>query len=193
MKKKILSLLITFGMATQLIGCDVPFINSGDSIKSPYEQIFNKDNSESKINEKDEIKKETNDETIREETQKKENDQTSNSELKDEVYVTINEYYEIQYPEEYLYNDKGIETETELRYFYVDSNGELKLKMEIGDIPKECTQDAINEMYAFKGYRFKQEPYKTIYAKFNGYIDNMEDVKFSKNEKAILDKLIARR
>ena len=27
---------------------------------------------------------------------------------------------------------------------HVDSNGELKLKMEIGDIPKECTQDAIN-------------------------------------------------
>ena len=193
MKKKILSLLITFGMATQLIGCDVPFINSGDSIKSPYEQIFNKDNSESKINEKDEIKKETNDETIREETQKNENDQTSNSKSKDDVEVTINEYYEIQYPEEYLYNDKGIETETELRYFYVDSNGELKLKMEIGDIPKECAQDAINEMYALKGYRFKQEPYKTIYAKFNGYIDNMEDVEFSKNEKVILDKLIARR
>ena len=193
MKKKILSLLIAFGMATQLIGCDVPFINSGDSIKSPYEQIFNKDNGESKINEKDEIKKETNDETIREETQKKENDQTSNSELKDKVEVTINEYYEIQYPEGYLYNDKGIETETELRYFYVDSNGELKLKMEIGDIPKECAQDAINEMYALKGYRFKQEPYKTIYAKFNGYIENMEDVQFSKNEKAILDKLIARR
>ena len=182
-------------MATQLIGCDVPFINSGDSIKLPYEQIFNKDNGESKINEKDEIKKETNDETIREETQKKENDQTSNSELKDKVEVTINEYYEIQYPEEYLYIDKGIETEaeTELRYFYVDSNGELKLKMEIGDIPKECAQDAINEMYALKGYRFKQEPYKTIYAKFNGYIENMEDVQFSKNEKAILDKLIARR
>lgn len=195
MKKKILSLLIAFGMATQLIGCDVPFINSGDSIKSPYEQIFNKDNGESKINEKDEIKKETNDETIREETQKKENDQTSNSELKDKVEVTINEYYEIQYPERYLYNDKGIETETEteLRYFYVDSSGELKLKMEIGDIPKECAQDAINEMYALKGYRFKQEPYKTIYAKFNGYIENMEDVEFSKNEKAILDKLIARR
>ena len=195
MKKKVLSLLIAFGMATQLIGCDVPFINSGDSIKSPYEQIFNKDNGESKINEKDEIKKETNDETIREETQKKENDQTSNSELKDKVEVTINEYYEIQYPEGYLYNDKGIETETEteLRYFYVDSNGELKLKMEIGDIPKECAQDAINEMYALKGYRFKQEPYKTIYAKFNGYIENMEDVQFSKNEKAILDKLIARR
>ena len=193
MKKKILSLLIAFGMATQLIGCDVPFINSGDSIKSPYEQIFNKDNGESKTNEKDEIKKETNDKTIREETQKKENDQTSNSELKDKVEVTINEYYEIQYPEEYLYIDKGIETETELRYFYVDSNGELKLKMEIGDIPKECTQDAINEMYAVKGYRFKQEPYKTIYAKFNGYIENMEDVQFSKNEKAILDKLIARR
>ena len=193
MKKKILSLLIAFGMATQLIGCDVPFINSGDSIKSPYEQIFNKDNGETKINEKDEIKKETNDETIREETQKKENDQTSNSNSKDEVEVTINEYYEIQYPEGYLYNDKGIETETELRYFYVDSNGELKLKMEIGDIPKECAQDAINEMYAVKGYRFKQEPYKTIYAKFNGYIENMEDVQFSKNEKAILDKLIARR
>ena len=203
MKKKILSLLIAFGIATQLIGCDVPFINSGDSIKSSYEQIFNKDNSESKINEKDEIKKETNDETIREETQKKENDQTSNSESKDEVEVTINEYYEIQYPEYYeiqypegyLYDGKGIETETEteLRYFYVDSNGELKLKMEIGDIPKECTQDAINEMYAVKGYRFKQEPYKTIYAKFNGYIDNMEDIEFSKNEKAILDKLIARR
>ena len=195
MKKKILSLLIAFGMATQLIGCDVPFINSGDSIKSSYEQIFNKDNGESKTNEKDEIKKETNDETIREETQKKENDQTSNSELKDKVEVTINEYYEIQYPEEYLYIDKGIETETEteLRYFYVDSNGELKLKMEIGDIPKECAQDAINEMYALKGYRFKQEPYKTIYAKFNGYIENMEDVEFSKNEKAILDKLIARR
>ena len=193
MKKKILSLLIAFGMATQLIGCDVPFINSGDSIKSPYEQIFNKDNGESKINEKDEIEKETNDKTIREETQKKENDQTSNSELKDKVEVTINEYYEIQYPEEYLYNDKVIETETELRYFYVDSNGELKLKMEIGDIPKECAQDAINEMYALKGYRFKQEPYKTIYAKFNGYIENMEDVEFSKNEKAILDKLIARR
>ena len=197
MKKKILSLLIAFGMATQLIGCDVPFINSGDSIKSPYEQIFNKDNSESKINEKDEIKKETNDKTVREETQKKENDQTSNSKSKDEVEVTINEYYEIQYPEGYLYNDKGIETETEteteLRYFYVDSNGELKLKMEIGDIPKECAQDAINEMYALKGYRFKQEPYKTIYAKFNGYIENMEDVEFSKNEKAILDKLIARR
>ena len=195
MKKKILSLLITFGMATQLIGCDVPVIDFGDSIKSPYEQIFNKDNSESKINEKDEIKKETNDETIREETQKKENDQTSNSELKDKVEVTINEYYEIQYPEEYLYIDKEIETETEteLRYFYVDSNGELKLKMEIGDIPKECAQDAINEMYALKGYRFKQEPYKTIYAKFNGYIENMEDVEFSKNEKAILDKLIARR
>ena len=195
MKKKILSLLIAFGMATQLIGCNVPFINSGDSIKSPYEQIFNKDNGESKINEKDEIKKETNDETIREETQKKENDQTSNSKSKDEVEVTINEYYEIQYPEEYLYIDKGIETETEteLRYFYVDSNGELKLKMEIGDIPKECAQDAINEMYALKGYRFKQEPYKTIYAKFNGYIENMEDVEFSKNEKAILDKLIARR
>lgn len=195
MKKKILSLLIAFGMATQLIGCDVPVIDFGDSIKSPYEQIFNKDNGESKINEKDEIKKETNDETIREETQKKENDQTSNSELKDKVEVTINEYYEIQYPEGYLYNDKGIETETEteLRYFYVDSNGELKLKMEIGDIPKECAQDAINEMYALKGYRFKQEPYKTIYAKFNGYIDNMEDVEFSKNEKAILDKLIARR
>lgn len=193
MKKKILSLLIAFGIATQLIGCDVPFINSGDSIKSPYEQIFNKDNGESKTNEKDEIKKETNDETIREETQKKENDQTSNSELKDKVDVTINEYYEIQYPEVYLYDDKGIETETELRYFYVDSNGELKLKMEIGDIPKECAQDAINEMYALKGYRFKQEPYKTIYAKFNGYIENMEDVEFSKNEKAILDKLIARR
>ena len=195
MKKKILSLLIAFGIATQLIGCDVPVVDFGDSIKLPYEQIFNKDNGESKINEKDEIKKETNDETIREETQKKENDQTSNSELKDEVYVTINEYYEIQYPEEYLYNNEGIETETEteLRYFYVDSNGELKLKMEIGDIPKECTQDAINEMYAFKGYRFKQEPYKTIYAKFNGYIENMEDVQFSKNEKAILDKLIARR
>ena len=193
MKKKILSLLIAFGMATQLIGCDVPVIDFGDSIKSPYEQIFNKDNGESKINEKDEIKKETNDETIREETQKKENDQTSNSELKDKVEVTINEYYEIQYPEGYLYNDKGIETETELRYFYVDSNGELKLKMEIGDIPKECAQDAINEMYALKGYRFKQEPYKTIYAKFNGYIENMEDVQFSKNEKAILDKLIARR
>ena len=195
MKKKVLSLLIAFGMATQLIGCDVPFINSGDSIKSQYEQIFNKDNGESKTNEKDEIKKETNDETIREETQKKENDQTSNSELKDKVEVTINEYYEIQYPEEYLYNDKVIETETEteLRYFYVDSNGELKLKMEIGDIPKECAQDAINEMYAFKGYKFKQEPYKTIYAKFNGYIENMEDVEFSKNEKAILDKLIARR
>ena len=195
MKKKILSLLIAFGMATQLIGCDVPVIDFGDSIKSPYEQIFNKDNGESKINEKDEIKKETNDETIREETQKKENDQTSNSELKDEVEVTINEYYEIQYPEGYLYNDKGIETETEteLRYFYIDSNGELKLKMEIGDIPKECAQDAINEMYALKGYRFKQEPYKTIYAKFNGYIENMEDVEFSKNEKAILDKLIARR
>lgn len=193
MKKKILSLLIAFGMATQLIGCDVPVIDFGDSIKSPYEQIFNKDNGESKINEKDEIKKETNDETIREETQKKENDQTSNSELKDKVEVTINEYYEIQYPEGYLYNDKGIETETELRYFYVDSNGELKLKMEIGDIPKECAQDAINEMYAVKGYRFKQEPYKTIYAKFNGYIENMEDVQFSKNEKAILDKLIARR
>ena len=195
MKKKVLSLLIAFGIATQLIGCDVPFIKSGDSIKSPYEQIFNKDNSESRINEKDEIKKETNDETIREETQKKENNQTSNSELKDKVEVTINEYYEIQYPEGYLYNDKGIETETEteLRYFYVDSNGELKLKMEIGDIPKECAQDAINEMYALKGYRFKQEPYKTIYAKFNGYIENMEDVEFSKNEKAILDKLIARR
>ena len=193
MKKKILSLLIAFGIATQFIGCDVPFINSGDSIKSPYEQIFNKDNGESKTNEKDEIKKETNDETIREETQKKENDQTSNSKSKDEVEVTINEYYEIQYPEGYLYNDKGIETETELRYFYVDSNGELKLKMEIGDIPKECAQDAINEMYALKGYRFKQEPYKTIYAKFNGYIENMEDVEFSKNEKAILDKLIARR
>ena len=195
MKKKILSLLIAFGIATQLIGCDVPVIDFGDSIKSPYGQIFNKDNGESKINEKDEIKKETNDETIREETQKKENDQTSNSKSKDEVEVTINEYYEIQYPEEYLYIDKGIETETEteLRYFYVDSNGELKLKMEIGDIPKECTQDAINEMYAFKGYRFKQEPYKTIYAKFNGYIENMEDVEFSKNEKAILDKLIARR
>lgn len=195
MKKKILSLLIAFGMATQLIGCDVPVIDFGDSIKSPYEQIFNKDNGESKINEKDEIKKETNDETIREETQKKENDQTSNSKSKDEVEVTINEYYEIQYPERYLYNDKGIETETEteLRYFYVDSNGELKLKMEIGDIPKECAQDAINEMYALKGYRFKQEPYKTIYAKFNGYIENMEDVEFSKNEKAILDKLIARR
>lgn len=195
MKKKILSLLIAFGMATQLIGCDVPAIDFGDSIKSPYEQIFNKDNGESKTNEKDEIKKETNDKTIREETQKKENDQTSNSELKDEVNVTINEYYEIQYPEEYLYNDKVIETETEteLRYFYVDSNGELKLKMEIGDIPKECAQDAINEMYALKGYRFKQEPYKTIYAKFNGYIENMEDVEFSKNEKAILDKLIARR
>ena len=193
MKKKILSLLIAFGIATQFIGCDVPFINSGDSIKSPYEQIFNKDNGESKTNEKDEIKKETNDETIREETQKKENDQTSNSKSKDEVEVTINEYYEIQYPEGYLYNDKGIETETELRYFYVDSNGELKLKMEIGDIPKECAQDAINEMYALKGYRFKQEPYKTIYAKFNGYIENMEDVQFSKNEKAILDKLIARR
>ena len=193
MKKKILSLLIAFGIATQFIGCDVPFINSGDSIKSPYEQIFNKDNGESKINEKDEIKKETNDETIREETQKKENDQTSNSKSKDEVEVTINEYYEIQYPEGYLYNDKGIETETELRYFYVDSNGELKLKMEIGDIPKECAQDAINEMYALKGYRFKQEPYKTIYAKFNGYIENMEDVQVSKNEKAILDKLIARR
>ena len=195
MKKKILSLLIAFGMATQLIGCDVPVIDFGDSIKSPYEQIFNKDNGESKTNEKDEIKKETNDKTIREETQKKENDQTSNSELKDKVNVTINEYYEIQYPEEYLYNDKVIETETEteLRYFYVDSNGELKLKMEIGDIPKECAQDAINEMYALKGYRFKQEPYKTIYAKFNGYIENMEDVQFSKNEKAILDKLIARR
>ena len=195
MKKKVLSLLIAFGMATQLISCDAPVIDFGDSIKSPYEQIFNKDNSESKINEKDEIKKETNDETIREETQKKENDQTSNSELKDKVEVTINEYYEIQYPEEYLYIDKGIETETEteLRYFYVDSNGELKLKMEIGDIPKECTQDAINEMYALKGYKFKQEPYKTIYAKFNGYIENMEDVEFSKNEKAILDKLIARR
>ena len=193
MKKKILSLLIAFGIATQLIGCDVPFISSSDSIKSPYEQIFNKDNGESKTNEKDEIKKETNDETIREETQKKENDQTSNSELKDKMDVTINEYYEIQYPEGYLYNDKGIETETELQYFYVDSNGELKLKMEIGDIPKECAQDAINEMYAIKGYRFKQEPYKTIYAKFNGYIDNMEDVEFSKNEKAILDKLIARR
>ena len=193
MKKKILSLLIAFGMATQLIGCDVPVIDFGDSIKSPYEQIFNKNNGESKTNEKDEIKKETNDETIREETQKKENDQTSNSELKDKVDVTINEYYEIQYPEGYLYNDKGIETETELRYFYVDSNGELKLKMEIGDIPKECAQDAINEMYALKGYRFKQEPYKTIYAKFNGYIENMEDVEFSKNEKAILDKLIARR
>ena len=195
MKKKILSLLITFGMAIQLIGCDAPVIDFGDSIKSPYEQIFNKDNGESKINEKDEIKKETNDETIREETQKKENDQTSNSELKDKVEVTINEYYEIQYPEGYLYNDKGIKTETEseLRYFYVDSNGELKLKMEIGDIPKECAQDAINEMYALKGYRFKQEPYKTIYAKFNGYIENMEDVEFSKNEKAILDKLIARR
>ena len=193
MKKKILSLLIAFGMATQLIGCDVSVIDFGDSIKSPYEQIFNKDNGESKINEKDEIKKETNDETIREETQKKENDQTSNSKSKDEVEVNINEYYEIQYPEGYLYNDKGIETETELRYFYVDSNGELKLKMEIGDIPKECAQDAINEMYAVKGYRFKQEPYKTIYAKFNGYIENMEDVEFSKNEKAILDKLIARR
>lgn len=195
MKKKILSLLIAFGMATQLIGCDVPVIDFGDSIKSPYEQIFNKDNGETKINEKDEIKKETNDETIREETQKKENDQTSNSKSKDEVEVTINEYYEIQYPERYLYNDKGIETETEteLRYFYVDSSGELKLKMEIGDIPKECAQDAINEMYALKGYRFKQEPYKTIYAKFNGYIENMEDVEFSKNEKAILDKLIARR
>lgn len=195
MKKKILSLLIAFGMATQLIGCNVPVVDFGDSIKSPYEQIFNKDNGESKINEKDEIKKETNDETIREETQKKENDQTLNSESKDEVYVTINEYYEIQYPEGYLYNDKGIETETEteLQYFYVDSNGELKLKMEIGDIPKECAQDAINEMYALKGYRFKQEPYKTIYAKFNGYIENMEDVEFSKNEKAILDKLIARR
>ena len=193
MKKKILSLLIAFGMTTQLIGCDVPVIDFGDSIKSPYEQIFNKDNGESKTNEKDEIKKETNDETIREETQKKENDQTSNSKSKDEVEVTINEYYEIQYPEEYLYIDKGIETETELRYFYVDSNGELKLKMEIGDIPKECAQDAINEMYALKGYRFKQEPYKTIYAKFNGYIENMEDVQFSKNEKAILDKLIARR
>ena len=193
MKKKILSLLIAFGMATQLIGCDVPVIDFGDSIKSPYEQIFNKDNSKSKINEKDEIKKETNNETIREETQKKENDQTSNSKSKDEVEVTINEYYEIQYPEEYLYIDKGIETETELRYFYVDSNGELKLKMEIGDIPKECAQDAINEMYALKGYRFKQEPYKTIYAKFNGYIENMEDVQFSKNEKVILDKLIARR
>ena len=193
MKKKILSLLIAFGMATQLIGCDVPVIDFGDSIKSPYEQIFNKDNGESKTNEKDEIKKETNDKTIREETQKKENDQTSNSKSKDEVEVTINEYYEIQYPEEYLYIDKEIETETELRYFYVDSNGELKLKMEIGDIPKECAQDAINEMYALKGYRFKQEPYKTIYAKFNGYIENMEDVQFSKNEKAILDKLIARR
>ena len=195
MKKKILSLLIAFGMATQLIGCDVPVIDFGDSIKSPYEQIFNKDNGESKTNKKDEIKKETNDKTIREETQKKENDQTSNSELKDKVEVTINEYYEIQYPEGYLYNDKEIETETEteLRYFYVDSNGELKLKMEIGDIPKECAQDAINEMYALKGYRFKQEPYKTIYAKFNGYIENMEDVEFSKNEKAILDKLIARR
>ena len=193
MKKKILSLLIAFGIATQLIGCDVPFNSSGDLIESPYEQIFNKDNSESKINEKDEIKKETNDETIREETQKKENDQTSNSKLKDDVEVTINEYYEIQYPEEYLYIDKGIETEPELRYFYVDSNGELKLKMEIGDIPKECAQDAINEMYALKGYRFKQEPYKTIYAKFNGYIENMEDIEFSKNEKAILDKLIARR
>ena len=193
MKKKILSLLIAFGMATQLIGCDVPVIDFGDSIKSPYEQIFNKDNSESKINEKDEIKKETNDETIREETQKKENDQTSNSESKDKVEVTINEYYEIQYPEGYLYNDKVIETEPELRYFYLDSNGELKLKMEIGDIPKECAQDAINEMYALKGYRFKQEPYKTICAKFNAYIENMEDVEFSKNEKAILDKLIARR
>ena len=193
MKKKVLSLLIAFGIATQLIGCGVFVVDFGDSIKSPYEQIFNKDNGESKINEKDEIKKETNDETIREETQKKENDQTSNSKSKDEVEVTINEYYEIQYPEGYLYNDKGIETETELRYFYVDSNGELKLKMEIGDIPKECAQDAINEMYALKGYRFKQEPYKTIYAKFNGYIENMEDIEFSKNEKAILDKLIARR
>ena len=93
MKKKVLSLLIAFGMATQLISCGVLSIGSGDSIKSLYERIFNKDNGESEINEKDEIKKETNDETIREETQKKENDQTSNSKSKDEVYVTINEYY----------------------------------------------------------------------------------------------------
>ena len=71
MKKKVLSLLIAFGMATQLISCGVLSIGSGDSIKSPYERIFNKDNGESEINEKDEIKKETNDETIREETQKK--------------------------------------------------------------------------------------------------------------------------
>ena len=50
MKKKVLSLLIAFGIATQLIGCDVLVIDFGDLIESLYERIFNKDNGESKVN-----------------------------------------------------------------------------------------------------------------------------------------------
>ena len=78
-------------------------------------------------------------------------------------------------------------------YFNHTSRGDLVLKCELADIPKSHIQDAINEMYALKGYKFKEEPYKSRYAKYNGWIDNMDDICFSNKEKSILDKLSARR
>ena len=76
-------------------------------------------------------------------------------------------------------------------YFELNTKGEVNLKLELEDIPKDCIQDAINEMYGLKGYIFTTEPYKSKFP--NGYIDNMDDIQFNSYEKTVLDKLASRR
>lgn len=77
------------------------------------------------------------------------------------------------------------------KYFQY-SNGELKLKNDIS-YNKSNSQDIINELYAIKGYKFKEEPYKSEYNNKELYpsnIDDMDSIVLNKSEKELLDDLV---
>ncbi|WP_455796695.1 hypothetical protein [Clostridium butyricum] len=97
------------------------------------------------------------------------------------------------YVNDYAHFGANYDEESYGGYFGSDKNGNVEFQSDIREIPKEHIQDCINELYAMKGYKFKEEPYKSRYAKYNGYIEDMDKVPLTKEEKALLDELIARK
>ena len=76
-------------------------------------------------------------------------------------------------------------------YFSYDIKENVHLMCDISDITKENAQDCINEFYAIKGYEFKEEPYKTKYQAYNGYIEDIDDILLTDREKELIDKLVS--
>ena len=85
-------------------------------------------------------------------------------------------------------------TNEKFKYVYY-LNGSLTLKADI-NITKNNAQDIINEIYAIKGYKFKEEPYKSQYSNINLYpsnIDDMDSINLTYSEKNLIDELSAAR
>lgn len=77
------------------------------------------------------------------------------------------------------------------KYFKFQNEEEFTLVMPIENIPKNEIQDCINEFYAIKGYKFKEEPYKSRYKAYNGYIENIDDIEMNDAERKLIDKLVS--